>query len=93
MVDGFLLELAALGVRRAVLRRLYGDRREFNLLQNYTPARFYRGNPVYDVDGLEVTWWNFDTTTSRSINLFADGTIGSSYLLTETPEFITARRA
>ncbi len=85
-MDGFLRELAALGVRRAVLRRLYGDRREFDLLAPYTPARFYRGNPVYDIDGLEVTRWDFGTTTSRSINLFADGTIGSSYLLAETPE-------
>ena len=87
-VDRFLRELAALGVKRAVLRRLYGDRREFKLLQNYTPVEFYRDNPVYDIDGLEVTWWNFDKTTSRSINLFADGTIGSSYLLTQTPVFL-----
>lgn len=90
-VDRFLRELAALGVRRAVLRRLYGDRRELNPLAAYTPVRFYRNNPVYDVEGLEVTAWNFDTTASRSINLFADGTIGSSYLLTQTPEWKTTR--
>lgn len=87
-VDEFLRELAAFGVKRAVLRRLYGDRREFNLLANFSPVRFYRDNPVYEVDGLEVTAWNFDTTTSRSINLFADGTIGTSYLLAETPELL-----
>ena len=92
-VDGFLRELAVLGVRRAVLRRLYGDHREFNPLAAYAPVRFYRNNPVYEIKApsgvtLEVTAWNFNTTESRSINLFADGTIGSSYLLTETPEFI-----
>jgi hypothetical protein len=31
---------------------------------------------------MEVTYWDFDTTTSSSINLFADGTLGASYLLT-----------
>ena len=115
-VDGFLHELAALGVKRAVLRRLYGDRREFNPLAAYTPVRFYRNNPVYEIEApysehgrttrgetldgtrdelhrtMEVTSWNFDTTESRSINLFADGTIGSSYLLTETPEFIMSKQ-
>lgn len=86
-VDEYLRALASLGVRRAVLRRLYGDRREWNLLQKKTPAQCYRGNPVYLIDGMEVTVWNFDASESRSINLFANGTIGSSYLLAKTPEF------
>ncbi len=83
-VDGFLERLAELGVKRAVLRRLFGDGRVWNILPGREVVRHYRENPVFDVNGMEVTWWNFDTTTSRSINLFADGTIGSSYLLTET---------
>ena len=35
---------------------------------------------------MEVTFWDFDETGLRSINLFANGTLGTSYLLTETPE-------
>ena len=84
-VDGFLRRLSSLGVRRVVLRRLFGDTRPWDILSDLPPVRYYRENPVYEYAGsLEVTWWNFDTTTSRSINLFADGTIGASYLLTET---------
>jgi MoaA/NifB/PqqE/SkfB family radical SAM enzyme len=83
-VEGFLVRLAELGVKRAVLRRLFGDSRVWNVLAGREAMRHYRGNPVFDVNGMEVTWWNFATTTSRSINLFADGTIGSSYLLTQT---------
>lgn len=87
-VDAHLRRLAALGVKRIVLRRLFGDTRPWSVLSDLTPVRYYRENPVYEYAGkLEVTWWNFNTTTSRSINLFADGTIGSSYLLTQTPEF------
>ena len=87
-VDGFLMRLSALGVRRVVLRRLFGERRTWNILTEQKPVRFYRDNPVYETHGLEVTWWNFDTSTSQSINLFADGTIGSSYLLTQTRELV-----
>lgn len=86
-ISGLLAQFAKLGIQRVALRRLFGDKREWNLLPGHSPVRYYRNNPVYEVSGIEVTWWNFATTTSRSINLFADGTIGSSYLLTQTPEF------
>jgi hypothetical protein len=39
-----------------------------------------------DFSGMEVTLWSFEASTCRSLNLFADGTLGTSYLLTETPE-------
>lgn len=78
----YLDQLSALGVKRVVLRRLHGDTRNWNILTNYVATTSYRNNPVYTVAGMEVTWWNFNETTSRSINLFADGTIGSDYLLT-----------
>ena len=38
------------------------------------------------LSGIEVTLWSFEAATCRSLNLFADGTPGTSYLLTETPE-------
>jgi hypothetical protein len=46
----------------------------------------FRGNPVMSWGGMEVTYWDFDESRCRSINLFADGTLGTSYLLSETPE-------
>ena len=90
-IDEFLRRCLSIGVRRVVLRRLYGDMREWNVLQGMPVARFYRNNPVYDIDGMEVTYWSFDTTTSSSINLFADGTLGSSYLLTANVERLQGR--
>ncbi len=41
----------------------------------------YRGNPVYDYSGMEVTYWNFDHSESTSINLFSTGVISEEYLL------------
>ncbi len=37
---------------------------------------------MYDYDGVEVTYWRFEQTACTSLNLFADGSIGSEYLLT-----------
>jgi hypothetical protein len=86
--DSFLARCHAIGVERVVLRRLFGETRAWAVLPDRQPHSFYRGNPVYDWSGMEVTCWNFDTSESTSINLFADGTLGSSYLLTQTPEFV-----
>lgn len=83
-LDGFVLRLKSLGVKRLVLRQLFGETRQWNVFPQLVPERFYRNNPVYDFDGIEVTYWNFYGTESKSINLFADGTIGHSYLLSQT---------
>jgi hypothetical protein len=83
-VDGFLARCARIGVKRVVLRRLFGDRRPFRVLEGRRPVRSFRGNPVFEVAGMEVTLWDFDAATCRSVNLFPDGTLGRDYLLTET---------
>ena len=72
----------AIGVRRLVLRRLCGEDFPWTVLAEYEPVASFRGNPVYDCNGMEVTDWNFDAADLRSINLFPDGTIGHEYLLT-----------
>jgi len=45
------------------------------------PRNVYRANPVFDFQGMEVTLWDFNQSTSQSINLFASGMISSDYLL------------
>ncbi|MBI2393797.1 MAG: radical SAM protein [Deltaproteobacteria bacterium] len=78
-LERFLSRCRALGVRRVVLRRQFGDTRTWEVPLRQTGT--YRGNPVYDHDGVEVTYWDFDATTSTSLNLFADGSLGEEYLL------------
>ena len=85
-IDAFLARCRAIGVRRIVLRKLHGDARPWTLLRDREPRSWFKGNPVFDVDGVEVTLWDFDMTEMSSLNLFADGTLGTSYLLTRTPE-------
>lgn len=82
----FAARCRALGVRRLVFRRLYEDRRPWTRPAGLVEKGSFRGNTVYDFAGMEVTWWDFDDSRCRSLNLFADGTLGTSYLLTRTPE-------
>lgn len=85
-IGTFLERCAEIGIRRAVVRRLFGAGRRWPVLEDRAPVGVFRGNPVYDVSGMEVTVWSFDDANLRSLNLFADGTLGTSYLLAETPE-------
>lgn len=90
-VPEFLARCEALGIERVVLRFVFGSVQRANPLAHLSPVRRYRNNPVYDLHGMEVTVWTFDTAESTSLNLFADGTLGSSYLLTEN--FVESSRA
>jgi MoaA/NifB/PqqE/SkfB family radical SAM enzyme len=80
-VDAFLAHCHEIGIRRLVFRQLYGDPRHWDILSGHTPVRIYRDNPVYDYDGMEITYWNFYRTSSTALNLFSDGSISSEYLL------------
>ncbi len=78
----FLDRLLEIGIRRVVLRRLYGVKETVRLPEGLVLRGDYRGNPVYDWNGMEVTDWSFDSSESTSLNLFPDGTISPDYLLT-----------
>lgn len=82
-LDSFLNQCGIIGIKRVVLRQLYGDTRSWPLPDQLILRSTYRGNPVYDYHGLEVTFWHFDQTASTSLNLFSDGTISDRYLLTQ----------
>jgi len=81
-IGEFIAQCHGFGVRRLALRQLYGDGRTWEILPGLEPTRYYRSNAVYDFRGMEVTYWNFDDTSSTSLNLFSDGTISGDYLLT-----------
>jgi hypothetical protein len=81
----FLKQCQETGVRRLVLRKLYGESRSWEALLPEDAAmvktREYCGNPVYSYQGMEVTLWDFAGTESTSINLFSNGWISEAYLL------------
>jgi MoaA/NifB/PqqE/SkfB family radical SAM enzyme len=74
----------SLGIRRMVLRHRHPDpvgTPLFPRLGRGRLVRFYGGNPVFDVDGLEVTIWDFGGSSLSCLNLFSDGTIDGDYML------------
>jgi hypothetical protein len=84
-IDDFVAGCHGVGVRRLVVRRLHGDTRRWDILEGLPVVGSFRGNPVMDYRGMQVTYWDFDASACTSINLFPDGTIGDSYLLVKTP--------
>lgn len=90
----FLRRCAELGIERVALRRVHDPRDsgrdrlrllDGDVFAGREPERHFRENPVYLIHGVEVTVWDFDTTASRSLNLFPDGTISDEYLLVKAP--------
>lgn len=88
----FLQQCQEAGVRRLVLRKLYGEKRSWEELLPEDAAMVkiqeYRSNPVYSYQGMEVTLWDFATTESTSINLFSNGWISEEYLLANAFPFM-----
>ena len=80
-IPGILRRCHELGVHRLVLRKLYGDSAPDDFFRGRAPVRIFGGNPVYELDGLEVTVWDFGWSTLRCLNLFSDGSISDAYEL------------
>ncbi len=61
----FLSRCHEIGVRRIVLRKLYGETREWDIpiLKQFPIRSTFKNNPVYDYPGMEVTVWDFDAAT------------------------------
>jgi hypothetical protein len=91
-LPGYLDRCRALGIRRVVLRKPFGERRrweawcDLSCLEGMRERRVYCGNPVYADEALEVTVWDFERTESRAINLFSSGEISREYLLARGEE-------
>jgi MoaA/NifB/PqqE/SkfB family radical SAM enzyme len=81
-IPTILARCRALGIRRMVLRKVYGETRDWQPFPDLQPVRCFGGNPVYEVNGMEVTLWDFEASRVRCLNLFSDGSISESYQLT-----------
>jgi molybdenum cofactor biosynthesis enzyme MoaA len=79
----------AIGIRRLVLRRPYGERapgweariRGVLGIETLTCRGVHGGNLVYDRGGLELTLWDFGRATLGCLSLLPSGAITSEYLL------------
>lgn len=80
-VPAFLDQCHRLGIKRLVFRQQFGSPVSWQPPPTLKQIGTYRDNPVYDDAGMQVTYWNFGRTTASSLNLFANGSISTEYLL------------
>jgi molybdenum cofactor biosynthesis enzyme MoaA len=80
-VPTFLAQCRRLGIKRVAFRQQFGNPIPWQPLHTLKRVGNFHNNPVYDDYGTEVTYWNFDRTTTSALNLFADGSISTQYLL------------
>ena len=81
-IPSMITRCRELGISRMVLRKRYGETQQGNIFPDRKAVRYFGGNPVYDVEGMEVTIWDFSASTVRCVNLFSDGSISQEYELT-----------
>jgi len=81
-IGSFISRCHSVGARRLVLRRPFGEPYGDSFFPGRRPVRLFGGNPVYEIEGIEVTDWSFARADLRCLNLFSDGTISTEYLLT-----------
>jgi len=84
-VHDYIQQAKQYGIKRIAFRYVFGTERRWDLFPQMIPTRYHCSNPVYDIDGVQVTHWIFDNTSGKSINLFSDGTISEEYLLVKAP--------
>jgi len=94
-VEEYINTARGLGVRRIAFRHVCADPQRWNIpiFSSSTPCTYHCSNPVYDINGVQVTHWTFDETSGKSLNLFSDGTISEEYLLSKAPTVQKAMEA
>ncbi len=87
--ESFINTLSKARTKRVAFRKLFWDLSSWNSTIEQLESIWakhvweYRDNPIYKVGNLEITLWSFDNTESKSINLFSNGAITDTYLLSE----------
>jgi len=90
----YIRQARELGIKRIAFRHIFNDPERWPLFPPSlspstpppSPTRYHVGNPVYDLDGVEVTHWIFEKVEGNSLNLFSDGTLSEEYLLVNNPK-------
>jgi hypothetical protein len=92
-VESYIDKAKELGVKRIAFRHVFNVGKSSlepplptpSALACLDPVRFHCDNRVFDIDGVEVTYWKFDATSGNSLNLFSSGLLSDEYLLSNAP--------
>jgi len=79
-IDSYIEKARRIGVRRVVIRRMYGEKERIRVFPDAEPYKYVYGNPVYNVNGVEVTVWDYAKSTVNALFLFPDGSIRGNFI-------------
>lgn len=78
-IEDYVRQIKELGINRMAIRKLVGREDEFKIFDGVEPKKQIFGNPVYEIDGVEVTVWDYTKSTVRGLYLFPDGSLRDSF--------------
>lgn len=76
-----LTDLARFGIQKVNLREPYGQPR-IGCPIHESPIGYRFGMPVFDWNGMEVTYWDVHYVEVESVNLYANGIVSTTYPVT-----------
>lgn len=75
----YIRKTKELGIDRITIRKLVDREKEFDILTEETPIKYIFGNPVYKINDVEVTVWDYTKSTVKGLYLFPDGSLRDSF--------------
>jgi MoaA/NifB/PqqE/SkfB family radical SAM enzyme len=78
-IEDYAKDAKKLGINRIAVRKLVGREDEFKILEGVQPIKIIFENPVYQINGVEVTVWDYTRSNVRGLYLFPDGSLRDSF--------------
>jgi len=78
-IEDYVKQIKELGINRMAIRKLVGREDEFKVFNGMNPKKQIFGNPVYEINGVELTVWDYTKSTVNGLYLFPDGSLRDSF--------------
>ncbi len=78
-IDDYVKNVKDLGISRIAIRKLVGREDEFRIFEEISPIKSIFKNPVYQIEGVEVTVWDYTKSSVKGLYLFSDGSLRDNF--------------
>lgn len=78
-VRDYIRQSKKLGINRIAIRKLVDKEDEIDVLEEEISTKQIFGNPIYQIDDVEVTIWNYSDSEVKGLYLFPDGSLRDSF--------------
>ena len=78
-VRSYIKNAKELQINRIAVRKIVGREDEFKIFEEREPAKHIFGNPVYEIDEVEVTVWDYTKSMVSGLYLFPDGSLRNTF--------------